>query len=398
MSSAEKTIGLSEPTHEVGSQARLPAADATADSQTVLFLVSHSSAGGAQEIWVNLAAGFRNRGARVALLALYPMPRSTRETPADLPWEYIVPERPTGPIGMARMLRALVARIRRDRPDAIVTAMPAANILAALAARLAGRRDIVVTSHHSPAETHNPKLNAIDAISGGLRSVRAIVGVSQTVTDSLDGKPNRYRAKRRTIHNALPPEIEALLADLAARRADRPGGGRRVVATGRLAYQKNYPLLIRAAAHLPDVSFDIVGDGPDRDTLEALVRELGVGDRVRFLGHQPRRDALEVLARGDVFVQVSHFEGHSLALIEAAKLGLPLIVSDVPVQIEGITTPGGERCGIAVATDDDLGLARAIRTLLDDPQAMQRASQAARTLASHATFDAMVDSYRELVR
>lgn len=366
-------------------------------TRRVYFLVSHSSAGGAQEIWANLAEAFRVAGETVELMALYPLRATVRETSPQLPWRYVIDRRPSNPIAMARMLWNLVDIICREKPDLIVTAMPAANILAAIAARIAGRKSCVVISHHSPTETHNPLLNRIDGLAGSLDSVKAVVSVSDSVSSTLANKSARYRAKRITIHNALPPEIEQLLENLAAERAGRIGTGRKVVATGRLAYQKNYPLLIRAAVHMPDVDIDIVGNGPDEDALKTLAAALGVTERVHFLGHRPRAEALTILARGDLFVQVSHFEGHSLGLIEAAKLGVPLIVSDVPVQIEGITRSDGQQCGIAVATDDDSGLARAITGLLDNPQAYAERADQARRLADETTFGAMVNAYRNLV-
>jgi glycosyltransferase involved in cell wall biosynthesis len=366
-------------------------------ARSIFFLVSHSSAGGAQEIWVNLAEAFRLRGNPVHLFALYPLRSTVRETPADLPWRYVLERRPAGPIAMWRLLRGLVQLIRRERPDLIVTAMPAANVLAAVAARLAGTGTRVVISHHSPVETHNPLLNRIDGFAGSLGSVQAVVSVSDSVAKTLERKPAAYRGKRQTIHNALPPTIEARLAALAAARGDGARTGRTLVATGRLAAQKNYPLLIRAAVHMPDVAIEIVGNGPDEAALIDLAAELGVAGRVRFLGHQPRLDAMEILARGDVFAQVSLFEGHSLGLIEAAKLGLPLIVSDVPVQIEGITAADGERCGIVVGTDDAVGLGRAVTDLLNDPVARAHRSAQARKLAAGATFDRMVERYEAVL-
>ena len=365
-------------------------------AKSVYFIVSHSSAGGAQEIWANLADAFRQRGMRVQFLPLYPLRETVRETAAGLAWRYVVPKRPSTPMAMVGMLRALVRMIREERPDMLVTAMPAANVLAATAARLAGGATRVITSHHSPADTHNPVLNRLDSLAGSARSVRAVVSVSDTVARTLDGKPAAYRAKRHTIHNALPPAIEEQLAGLAARRDGR-AEERTIVATGRLAYQKNYPLLIRAAVNMPDVRVEIVGGGPDEQALKALVDELGVGDRVHFLGHRPRAQALEILAAADLFVQVSHFEGHSLALIEAAKLGMPIIVSDVPVQVEGITSADGTPCGLTVGVDDPAGLAATVLKVLDDPASRRLWSERARMLGREATFAAMVDAYCDLI-
>lgn len=360
----------------------------------IAFLVSHSSPGGAQEIMADLASGFRERGADVRMLALYPTDRAARDSP--FAWNHVVPRRPNRPWKVAGLFRALVRWMKAERPDLVVTALPAANVMAAAAARVAGLPGRVVVTHHSPVGTHHRAINAVDTVVGGMRSVRAVVSVSDAVAASLDGKPAGYRAKRRTIHNALPPAVERLIAGLADPAGRHRATGRRVVATGRLAAQKNYAQLIRAAAHLPDVTFDIVGAGPDEAELRGLAAQLGVTERVRFLGFHPRAEALRLLAAGDVFAQVSLFEGHSLALVEAAKLGMPLVVSDVPVQIEGITAGDGERCGIVVPLGDDAALARELARLLDDPAHYAHWAAAARKLATEATFERMMDAYAAL--
>lgn len=361
-----------------------------------MFCTSHSSAGGAQELWVNLADGFRVRGVDVRLVALYPLRAQVRETPDGLPWHYAVPRQPRNPLEVARLFASLVRMIRDFRPEIIYTALPAANVLLSAAAAVAGTGARVVTSHHSPSETHSRLLNTVDALTGRLPSVAHIVSVSNTVSTSLDAKPAAYKAKRVTVYNALPPMVEQRLEALSAARTQQPARPRRLVATGRLAAQKNYPVLIRAMAHLPDAEADIVGSGPDEAALRALATELGVQDRVHFHGQQTRIDALTILAGGDIFVQMSLFEGHSLALIEAAKLGLPLIVSDVPVQVEGVTSRDGTRCAAIVPPHDDAGLAAAVAALRDDPGRYAEAVRKSRKLGSEQHFADMVSAYASL--
>lgn len=362
--------------------------------KSIVFLVSHPSAGGAQEIMANLADGFADRGGDVRLMALYPTDRAARDT--RLPWQYIVSERPRSLRAMLAMARAIVRWFRDVRPDVVFTALPAANLMAALGAWTARSGSRVVISHHSPVETHNRLIDFADGYAGSLGSVHAVVSVSDTVSASLDGKPAAYRAKRRTIHNALPPPIEALLGRLEAQRSPRTALARKVVATGRLAAQKNYPTLLRAAARMPDVMVDIIGDGPDREPLAAMARRLDLGGRVNFLGHRPREETLALLADADIFAQVSLFEGHSLALVEAAKLGLPLVVSDVPVQIEGVTARDGERCAVVVPAHDDVALAQECRRLLDDPAHYAAAAARSRRLGVEATYETMMQAYQKL--
>lgn len=365
-------------------------------SRNVVFLVSHSTPGGAQEIWANLAEGLRAQGHRVMLAALYPGDAPAQEIALPITWTYVVPEKPASPGAALRMGRALTSLFDEFEADMVFTALPAANVLAPVAATLARRRVRVAVSHHTPSDTYNRALNLIDGLTGSLPSVSHVVGVSEAVQRTHGGKPAAYRAKLKTIKNALPPDVETRIGYLSEMRRGRPIG-RQVIAIGRLAEQKNYPVLIRAAVHMPDVTIRIVGDGADGPVLKALAAELGVAERVQFLGFHSRGETLQILADGDVFVQPSLFEGHSLALIEAAKLGLPLVVSDAQVQVEGVTAPDGALCGVVVGLHDDRSLAAEILRLLNDPTHYAAAAARAASLGAAATYDAMIASYEKLM-
>jgi len=369
---------------------------AQCDSKTAIFVVSHSSPGGTQELWANLAQAFRNRGFHVQLMALYPV-AAKQDTRSDLPWNYFVKERPTTVGCLFVLIRALLRFFRHETPDAVFTAMPAANIIVPLMARFAGATTKIIISHHIPGGSNSLLLNFADGLSGSLRNVKTIVGVSDTVGKSLVHRPRPYRRKQMTIHNALPPDIEAHLASLAAGRNRTNAKDRVVVAIGRLAPEKNYQILLRASVHMPDVTVRIVGAGPEDGYLRGLAGELGVANRVEFLGHRSRREALSLLSDGDVFAQPSFVEGHSLALIEAAKLGMPLVVSTVPVQLEGITAADGVLCGIAVDPYDDMALARAVLRLMDCAKQYQVFAAKARHLGLSSGFDAMIADYLRLV-
>lgn len=363
---------------------------------SAIFLVSHSSPGGVQELWADLAEGFRARGFDARLMALYPHGQTSHAARSALPWEYVVPQKPKSLRGIFGLVRALVRLFRGQSPGTVFTAMPAANVLAPVAAKLAGTSTHVVISHHSQVSVYNRLLNLADRWTGSLQVVQAVVSVSKTVSASLEDKPRGYRGKRLTIPNALSPRIEQHLDTLAATKDRLRARSRRVVAIGRLSPEKNCAVLVRAAALMPDVEVHIVGSGPDESALKSLAAELNVTDRVFFAGHRAREEALTLLADADVFVQPSLFEGHSLALIEAAKLHLPLVVSDVPSQVEGITAPDGTRCGIVVDAHDDRKLAMEISRLLDDPSRYEAWSRLSGHLGSSATFETMLESYQRL--
>lgn len=362
----------------------------------VWFLLTHSSAGGAQEVWANLAESFHDLGDDVRLMALFPSDGPARVVPPTTPWVHVSPKKPSSLPGVISLVRNLTRLVKADPPDVIFTALPAANVLTPIAVRLAGASTRVVTSHHSPAETHSRALNFLDGLASSMKAVSTVVSVSSTVSRSHDDKPRPYLAKRRTIMNALPPDIEAEVARLSAQRPRDRARDRLVVATGRLAEQKNYPVLIRSLVHMPDVRLHIIGTGPDEAMLKALSASLGVDDRLTFMGFRPRPEALALLAEGDVFAQPSLFEGHSLGLVEAARLGLPLIVSDAPVQIEGVTAPDGEMCGLVVGVHDDKALAAAILGLLADPSHYADYARRAARLGESASWAIILAAYGSL--
>lgn len=365
-------------------------------ARPILFAMTHSSAGGLREIWNDIADGLAARGHGVGRFVLYPPQDPAAEGVDRTQWHHVVDQRPTSPLAAVKMLVALVRYLRRVRPAAVVTAMPAANVILPLAVTLARVPTRIFLSHHSPTDTHNRLLDRIDGWTGSLPCVAGIISVSDAVAATLTHKSACYRAKRITIANALPERIEHLVDRLAATRP-AVSQGHRLVALGRLTYQKNYPTLLRTIARVPRARLDIVGGGEDEGDLRTLAATLGIADRVAFLGLLPRDEALAVAARADIFVQVSRYEGHSLALIEAARMRLPLVVSDVPVQVEGVRGPDGAPCGIIVPLEDDAALARAIDALLDDPAARAHWSARAQALAAQASRDAMLDRYQTLL-
>lgn len=359
----------------------------------IRFMITHSEPGGLVEIWNDLAAGLRARGHDAQCLALYP---KARHAPSPAGWRHLVARRPGGVLSALRLVLALICFLRRERPDHVVTAMPAANVLLPLADTFALSRTRIVITHHSPTQTHNGLLDRLDGWTGCLHRVTAVVSVSKAVDASLAAKPAAYRAKRKVIGNALPPDVEALIENLRPASNEVVTQGK-IVAMGRLSHQKNYPLLIDAMALLPAARLEIIGAGEDEAALRAQARRNGSAERIFFLGHMPRASALSRAARADIFVQVSHYEGHSLALIEAARLGLPLVVSDVPVQVEAITARDGTLCGIVVPLGDPEVLAARIFELMAQRDVHAHWATLARRLGLEVSHERLVDQYEMLL-
>lgn len=154
------------------------------------------------------------------------------------------------------------------------------------------------------------------------------------------------------------------IADLEGRAsAQAPDGGPVVIMPARFTEQKDQETLIRAAATLTDVRFQIwlIGDGPKRERCEALAKQLGVAEKITFLG--TRRDLNDLLLTANVFCLTTHYEGFPLTILEAMRCSLPVVASDVSGISEGITH--GET-GILVGHSDLNDVAHALKALVTD--------------------------------
>lgn len=168
-----------------------------------------------------------------------------------------------------------------------------------------------------------------------------------------------------------------------------------VVCVGRLVALKNHAALLRVLA--PSLrrrlfTLLIVGDGPEQESLVALSGSLGVTDTVRFLGS--RSDVPQILGASDVFAHPSVTEGYSMALVEAAAAGLPIVARDVggnsEIVSDGVT-------GFLDTTADLSGLLRAIDLLVGDATLRQKMSASAREWArANGSLGLMFERYEAL--
>ncbi len=191
----------------------------------------------------------------------------------------------------------------------------------------------------------------------------------------------------------LPNGID--LDRFASGRPPRSPGAPVVVGTvAALRAEKSVGRLIRAAAVTsPPVSLLIVGDGPERPGLEALSADLGLGDRVRFVGHQA--DPRPFLEQMDIFALSSDTEQMPLSLLEAMASALPVAATDVG-DVRHMLAPDNATAEL-VTQREDAALAMAIGRLADDAALRARLGQANRARAE-AEFDQrrMFDAYAAL--
>jgi len=168
---------------------------------------------------------------------------------------------------------------------------------------------------------------------------------------------------------------------------------------GRLTIEKGTRVFVEAIPHVitsspHHLNFIIAGDGELRGELETQVKKLGIGDSITFLGFVPEEKKLDVLSSFDIFVFPSLAEGFGIALIEAMALGLPCVVSDLPVLRE--VTDGG-RCAILFETANAQDLAEKIIQLSEDTNLRQQLGQKARRrVEENYSLERFIENYDHL--
>ena len=177
----------------------------------------------------------------------------------------------------------------------------------------------------------------------------------------------------------------------------------RFVFSGRLVDWKAVDLLLEAFATLSgDSSLDIIGDGPQRDPLQAQVQALGMAGRVRFHGWLAQPQAAEILRGSDVLVLSSLYECGGAVVLEAMATGLPVIATAWGGPADYLDA----ECGILVPPDsrDGLirGLAAAMQQLASDPALRRRMGEAGRRKAAtdydwNAKVEKVLQLYREVI-
>lgn len=246
------------------------------------------------------------------------------------------------------------------------------------------RRPLVVTLHNVMTRKF---ASALFVLAKLLREADWVTGVSQAVVDDILSYEPSVASRLSVITNGIvPPVLD---------ESPVPDGPPRLLCIGRLDEQKGFALAIAALARLrerhPSVTLTIAGDGPERSRLIATASELGVDDRVDFLGTVGRDRVATLLRECTVVVMPSRFEGLPLVALEAAWAGRPVVAADSPGLSDAVV-PG--ETALMVPAGDPEALASAIAQLLVDPGRAGTLGRKARALAADRyTLARCVDEY-----
>jgi glycosyltransferase involved in cell wall biosynthesis len=177
---------------------------------------------------------------------------------------------------------------------------------------------------------------------------------------------------------------------------------RHIVALGRLVRYKGFDVLIRAMRHV-DARTTIVGSGPQQNALKQLAMNLGVADRIQFVGQLSPHEIKLLFHSSNVFAfpSVNAAEAYGLAQAEAMATGLPIVNTNILTTVPWVARHNQE--ALTVPPNDPIALASALNAILDQPDLAKRLGASAFDRATNEfaeeTFRARMDEvYRQALR
>lgn len=228
--------------------------------------------------------------------------------------------------------------------------------------------------------------------------IDAIVAVSDQAKASLLNERSIDSRKVVVIRNGIsmteadPQAVQKKRQELGINKEDFV-----IVAVGRLAPVKNYPALIKSFSEVRKkagrpVSLIIVGDGPERNSLQKLIEESGLERTARLLG--ARNDAREILSAGHVYVLPSLSEGISIALLEAMSVKLPAVATRVGGNGEVVVH--GETGYLVEKNDVEAMSQSLLRFIGNEPERIRMGEAAWRRAADNFSLAATLGSFEKL--
>ena len=332
----------------------------------ITFFLDALHGGGAEKAVVNLLKGLAQRDEFDLDLVL-----ATKEGPyLDLvPQEVRIVDLNAGRAVTATL--PLTKYLKENRPWALIGNMGHVNVVASMAAKLAGIKTKLVLVEQNTVSANQSKLKRAKLVKQLMKwlypSADAVGGVSAGVARDLEQclglKPESVKVLNNPVVN------EDLIAQSQA-NLDHPWFAENAppvfLAVGRLNPQKDFPNLLAAFALVrkqKSARLIILGEGQERQVLETAIEELGIGDDVLLPGFV--KNPYAYMRHSSCFVLSSRQEGLPTVLIEAMACGCPVVATDCPSGPEEILDRG--TYGILVPVKDSEALGNAMLETLANP-------------------------------
>ena len=240
--------------------------------------------------------------------------------------------------------------------------------------------------------------------------IKILANIQHRVCNSADRiiVPSKYLAgivqgwgvgpnKITVIYNGVDFTPSSLSREEARKQVGIPGNI--ILSSGRLVPWKGFKMLVKIMPKLLEINqffrLVIVGDGPDRKSLEAMIRNMNLDKKVYLVGRKSKEDLAIYLAASDMFVLNSGYEGFSHQILEAMVAGLPVIASAIGGNKEIVSQ--GEN-GFLVRYNDEFNLIEAIKGLWQSPELCKDLSEKGKETAKKFSVERMVEETIRIIR
>ncbi len=362
----------------------------------IAFFMHSLAGGGTEKVMINILRRIDRAKFYPQLILMLKKGEFLEEVPKDVPIYSL--ERTQ----LRDVLISLIKVLHCLRPHILIAVSEYANVIALLAAymSLTGMKKVLtfhrLVSLPKKISDYSPREKVVFWISRRIfPRVDGIVAVSRGVAEDVSKIFSIPLSKIKVIYN---PVVDEHIISLSREEVKHPWFREHshpiIISVGSLTAGKGHRYLLEGVKKLVQripVHVVILGQGPEEKNLRLLSRRLGIEKFVDFLGFQ--KNPYKFIAKSDLFVLPSLWEGFGLAVIEAMACGIPVITTNCKGGIKEIFSTPEEGCLVPPA--DSESLYKSILKLLTDKQLYQQMKEKGRKRAQEFRVDKIVREYEE---
>ena len=304
------------------------------------FVTPYLSTGGAERAFLNIANAFYDDGMNVQIVAASVVESTLSQLPKGMNLIDLQHANPLDSPSFIKNTKALKRYLTSEKPDVVISTSDYLNIALIAARFLSGSTCKIIVSQQVHVgsylkELRRPNRMLIQFIQSMVaRKADAIIGASQgVVNDFIERYPAASRSgKMSTIYNPVYEEKIPVMAAEPIADDSFNHTGIKLITVGRLVKQKDQVTLLKAfkivSSTLPDAKLYIIGIGAEEATLLKTASELDITGKVVFLGY--KENPYAYVARADLFVLSSEYEGFGNVVVEALATGTNVVSTNCP--------------------------------------------------------------------
>lgn len=342
------------------------------------FVTSTLHAGGSERVMSLLANTFAQKGYEVEIVCIN---KHLVFYPIDEKVKVWFAEDEVKSLSILKKVFWLRNHIKNDRPDVVIAFM--LEVYCVTLASLIGVSVPVISSERIDPHFFGRAKGLLRWLL--LRRTTHLVVQTVRIKDFYSAK---LQSRTTIIPNPVTDKVFSLTPTLKQKR---------IIAVGRLAYQKNYPMMFRAFAKVhhdfPDWQLVVYGNGPQKDEIRGVIERLGMEGHIILAGKSDH--VVEEMNKSSLFVMSSDYEGMSNALLEAVCVGLPVISTDVSGARDLITEGVN---GYIVPVGNERALTLALSSMLSSPEKMDEMGRQSKALAPRFREEQIVGQWEELIK